>query len=435
MKWISLSDGLLFVLTLTFFVGCGPENTIKKANYNDDTKLSANVIYGTDGRLDVYQTTDDRLKRLADSTVALIRNSDLQASGGGVSIAGKNYGTDLNLCATEKFREQDTAAFCSGSLVGSDLILTAGHCVETLTDCQNMSVVFGFAVKTLGALPKTANASEVYRCKEIIKTVKTSAADFAVIKLDRVVTGHAVLPIRATGDVEQSTSLVVIGHPVGLPTKITTGGVVRSISTDYFTTNLDTFGGNSGSAVFNSTTGFIEGILVRGEQDFESKGSCVVSKVCAEGACRGEDVTKISVARAFIPAISSPPIVVPPVTPPVIASELFSSNSVVAIPDNNVAGIASRLQVTSSVLGRKVIVSVNITHTYIGDLVIKVIAADGTTAVLHQRAGGSAKNLLKSYEVTSSLGKVNVAGVYKLTVQDLAGQDIGNLVSWSVQLK
>ncbi len=437
MKWISLSTGVLSVLTLTLLASCSPENLSQDQTFTGDTKANANVIYGADGRLDVYQTTDDRLKKLADSTVALVKSVDLRMQGTSVTLSGKNYGSELNLCSTEKFREQDTAAFCSGSLVGPDLILTAGHCIENLTDCANTSFVFGFAVKTAGVLPKIFSPAEVYRCKEIIKTVKTSSTDFAVIRIDRSVTGHAVLKVRPVGDVEQTASLVVIGHPVGLPTKITTGGVVRSIASgDYFTTNLDTFGGNSGSAVFNAATGLIEGILVRGEQDFESRGSCVVSKVCAEGACRGEDVTKISVARAYLPRASDPPVVVvPPVNPPVPASEVFSSTGAVGIPDNSALGATSEVQVTSAPGGRMVLVSVNITHPYIGDLVVKIIAADGTTATLHQRAGGSAKNLLKSYEVTSSLGKVKVAGAYKLLVQDLAGRDVGVLVSWKVDFK
>ena len=57
--------------------------------------------------------------------------------------------------------------------------------------------------------------------------------------------------------------------------------------------NLDTYGGNSGSAVFNAKTGLVEGILVRGEQDYVQKGDCRVSNVCPADGCRGEDVTKI----------------------------------------------------------------------------------------------------------------------------------------------
>lgn len=49
--------------------------------------------------------------------------------------------------------------------------------------------------------------------------------------------------------------------PAGLPQKIAGGAKVRSIQTGFFVANLETDGGNSGSAVFNLSNGVIEGIL------------------------------------------------------------------------------------------------------------------------------------------------------------------------------
>ena len=418
---------ILASLVLALAVGCAPE---AKNNSEEDTKIAANVIYGSDGRLDLYQVTDDRLKVLADSTVALVKTSDLSTNGTQVTLSTRNFGTEMNLCATEKYREQDTAAFCSGTLVGPDIILTAGHCIESQSGCDSTAFVFGFAVKTAGVTPKSIAASEVYRCKQIVKTHRVnSGADYAIIKLDRAVINHKPLSVRPTGDVAVTDALVVIGHPVGLPTKVATGGTVRSISNaDYFQANLDTYGGNSGSGVFNSQTGLIEGVLVRGEQDFESRGNCTVSKVCADGACRGEDVTKISVIRPFLPTTVTPP---PP--PPISQDEVFTAKPNLAIPDNNKVGVTSFVAIPTKPNGRKVLVSVNITHPYIGDLVVKVTAPDGKTVTLHERAGGRTVNLIKSYELTSQLGAVEVAGNYKISVQDLASVDRGVLVSWSVR--
>jgi hypothetical protein len=89
--------------------------------------------------------------------------------------------------------------------------------------------------------------------------------------------------------------LVVVGHPSGLAVKIAAGATVRSnLESAYFVANLDTYGGNSGSAVFNEQTGLIEGILVRGETDFKYKNGCYVSNICDVDGCRGEDVTRVS---------------------------------------------------------------------------------------------------------------------------------------------
>ena len=51
--------------------------------------------------------------------------------------------------------------------------------------------------------------------------------------------------------------------------KVAGGAKVRSNNNGvYFVANLDTYGGNSGSAVFNLQTREVEGILVRGENDY-----------------------------------------------------------------------------------------------------------------------------------------------------------------------
>lgn len=411
--------------------GCAPAATDTTAAYDQSKEeVSSRVIYGSDGRLDLYQVSDDALKRLADSTVALIENKDLSVSGSSVSIKGSQFGTSYQLCSTEKFREQSTAAFCSGSLVGEDTIITAGHCIQTAADCASVNFVFGYAVKAASVLPTSVASSEVYKCKSIIKQVLTGGgADFAVIKLDRKVLNHAPLSIRQSGSASVGDQLVVIGHPTGLPTKITTGGKIRSIAhADYLVASVDTYGGNSGSAVFNASTGLIEGILVRGEEDFVKQGSCYLSNVCKEDSCRGEDITKISIVKQYIPSGSNPP-------DPQPAGSKYSVTANLSIPDNKTAGIKSALTADAIPGSRKVYVSVNISHTYIGDLVIKVTSPSGKVATLHSRAGAGTDDLNKVYEVTSSLGSEKKLGVYQISVQDLAARDVGFLNSWSLEFK
>jgi hypothetical protein len=89
----------------------------------------------------------------------------------------------------------------------------------------------------------------------------------------------------------------VIGSPSGLPLKVAGGAQVRGNSHPFFfTANLDTFQGNSGSAVFNAETGMVEGILVRGEEDYQVnmvKG-CIEAKACTDVGCRGEDVSRLT---------------------------------------------------------------------------------------------------------------------------------------------
>jgi Proprotein convertase P-domain/Trypsin-like peptidase domain len=426
-----IATGLLCTIA-----GCAPENLSDTLAYDQNGKpaVQSNVIYGIDGRLDIYQVSDDRLKLLADSTVALIDNASLTVGASSVVIKGSTFQSAYNLCPSEKFKEQSTPAFCSGSLVGEDTIITAGHCIKSAADCSKTSFVFGFAVKNSGVLPTSVAPSEVYKCASIVKQVLDSGIgkDYAVIKLNRKVTGHAILKVRSSGEPSVGDSLVVIGHPTGLPTKITTGGKIRSVANaDYLIASVDTYGGNSGSAVFNESTGLIEGILVRGEQDFVQQGSCTVSKVCAEGACRGEDITRISVVRPFIPNLAPPP----PTPEPELNSDLFSVVNNLAIPDYSTIGIQSVLPVNKTPMNKKVYVTLNISHTYIGDLVIKLISPSGKEITLHSRAGGSADDIKKVIEVTSSLGSESARGNYRLHIQDLAKIDIGQLNSWSLEFK
>lgn len=427
-----LAPSLLSVILVA--QGCAPQAADGTTSFDPaKEEVTSRVIYGTDGRLDLYQVSDDSLKRLADSTVALISNKDLSVSGSSVSIKGSLFGSAYQLCTSEKFREQSTAAFCSGSLVGEDTIITAGHCIENASDCASVNFVFGYAVKSASILPTSVASSEVYKCKSIIKQVLTSGgADFAVIKLDRKVTNHAPLAIRQSGSASVGDELVVIGHPTGLPTKVTTGGKIRSVANaDYLVASVDTYGGNSGSAVFNASSGLIEGILVRGETDFVKQGSCNVSNVCKEDSCRGEDITKISVVKQYIPTGS---VVNPPDPEPPVSSK-YSVTANLSIPDNKTAGIKSALTANAIPGSRKVYVSVNISHTYIGDLVIKVTSPSGKVATLHSRAGAGTDNINKVYEVTSILGSESKVGVYQIAVHDLAALDVGFLNTWGLEFK
>jgi V8-like Glu-specific endopeptidase len=261
-------------------------------------------IYGDDDRLDLYQTGNPKLLALADSTVALFENKHITREGGKAALKTNSYSEEYSLCPEEPFYSQRTGAFCSGSLVGPDLVMTAGHCMTYGSSCKNTSFVFGFGIREKdGKTPQSVPESEVYGCKELIAhQVEGNGADWALARLERPVAGHKPLAINRTGKIEAKTLLFVIGHPAGLPTKIAGGATVRDPApAGYFVANLDTYGGNSGSAVFNAQTGLVEGILVRGEDDYVWRGGCQVSKRCENNGCRGEDVTKISALASLIP--------------------------------------------------------------------------------------------------------------------------------------
>ena len=290
--------GILFAQMLS---GCD----FMKDKSETVTPAKAKVVYGADDRRDLFEERSPVLRNLASSTVALVNARDLSPlNNGDFEIQGSDFGASYGLCESERFYEQKATAYCSGFLVAPDIIMTAGHCMSTADDCSDTKFIFDFAYFAPGVPPLVAQKDNVYGCQSIIHSEANGrGADFALIQLDRPVIGRTPLALRSSGQIQDKDPLVVIGHPSGLPTKIADGASVRDSSPQgYFIANLDTYGGNSGSAVFNAQTFEVEGILVRGEADFEwTNDGCYVTKVCNDDECRGEDVTRISDAAARLP--------------------------------------------------------------------------------------------------------------------------------------
>ena len=75
-------------------------------------------------------------------------------------------------------------------------------------------------------------------------------------------------------------------------------------------------------------------------------------------------------------------------------------------------------------------VDVNIVHTYKGDLVVNLVAPDGSTYLLHNGSGGSANNIVATYTVNASSEAAN--GTWKLRVYDRYNGDTGYINGWSL---
>ncbi|SEC45314.1 M4 family metallopeptidase [Streptomyces sp. TLI_105] len=110
---------------------------------------------------------------------------------------------------------------------------------------------------------------------------------------------------------------------------------------------------------------------------------------------------------------------------------VFTNDADVSIPDNGVA-VTSTVNVTG-ITGNApstLKVGVDIVHTYIGDLVVDLIAPDGSVYNLSNRAGGSADNINQTYTVNASTEVAN--GAWKLRVQDKASIDTGYINSFKL---
>lgn len=282
----------IFAVTCLFLL-CNPMTAALPSG--ESLCIQPKVIYGVDNRQEYYEINDPFVKELADSTLALVDRRQLQnLPGAQYKLAGRQYGSAYGLCTTEPYYSQQISAFCTGFLVAPNLVATAGHCIQSQAECQNTQLVFGFALKG----PQTQNDifddQQVYSCSELIKSeTANSGADYAVIRIDRMAIGRSSLELRSQGELSVGDEVFVVGHPSGLPVKIAGGARVRAVKNEFYVANLDTYGGNSGSPVFNSKTGQVEGILVRGETDYIAMNGCNISNSCANDGCRGEDFTKI----------------------------------------------------------------------------------------------------------------------------------------------
>lgn len=127
------------------------------------------------------------------------------------------------------------------------------------------------------------------------------------------------------------------------------------------------------------------------------------------------------------------------ITPRVASTLSFADVAGVPIPDNSPVGVRRKLPV--DVMGTliDITLAVDITHSYTGDLAVALVAPGGARIPLHERAGGSADNLIREWTSTtaaklSSLIGTRSDGDWVLEVADLAAVDVGKLNRWGLKM-
>lgn len=109
------------------------------------------------------------------------------------------------------------------------------------------------------------------------------------------------------------------------------------------------------------------------------------------------------------------------------------------IPDNDPSGINRSLSTTASGSVGSVEVSLDITHSWIGDLLVSLRSPEGTVVTLHNKSGRNADNIVKTYTAAntpalSNLEGEQIQGSWQLHVSDHEGEDLGKLNEWSITI-
>jgi V8-like Glu-specific endopeptidase len=289
--------------------------TVYESNHPELEKVSSGVIIekinveekglynprGLDRRRDFWEIQDPTQLAVSNSVVALVSSTHYKEAQNGIHLTGPTLGQYKGLCSDQAYFDQPVIAYCTGFVVGSDLIATAGHCVGPDKDLNTIRIVFGYRrIRTHDKFKVETDIPQrdVFKILKVIaRKQDANGADYAIVQVDRKIKNHLPLPLDTDGAVAPDDELYALGFPTGLPMKLADQAVVRSISSDgYFIANLDTFSGNSGSPVLKADSLTVVGILVRGGTDYTAKRDyCQVAFVCPEAhGCRGEDSTLMS---------------------------------------------------------------------------------------------------------------------------------------------
>ncbi|MCF7972796.1 MAG: trypsin-like peptidase domain-containing protein [Phycisphaerae bacterium] len=276
------------------------------------------TIYGEDNRVDEYDVEDANRLAVGQAVAMLMVPENILDNGDGTvtlfsGSLGEEYAvlTGRLLCPEERFRDQPAPGSATGFLVAPQILATAGHVVSCANDYGlDKVVVFDFVMADANTPAVIVDPDNIYTMEKVL-AFNDGMPDWALVQLDRAVTGRSPLPLRRQGQLADDVNdLLVIGHPLGLPRKYSDHGqVLDNRDPSYFETDLDVNGGSSGSPVVHPDTLEVEGILFASyNDDFipgeAYEGRCDCALICPDeaGLCDGwEWVTRATHFSHLIP--------------------------------------------------------------------------------------------------------------------------------------
>lgn len=122
--------------------------------------------------------------------------------------------------------------------------------------------------------------------------------------------------------------------------------------------------------------------------------------------------------------------------------DVFSSaDTPLSIPDNNTTGVSSQIFIDETTTVTDMNVYIDVSHTYIGDIEIRLTSPSTTTVIVHDNTGGSADDIMSWYDAETAPAQslnafngINPYGWWTLTIVDSASSDTGTLNGWKLEL-